>query len=394
MNAHYTNRSNATQNAATRNTILAALVTMTIAATAAAQPEMVVRFDGSEIANHTELTFDDTPVGGSRQLVVTLRNESAETLFFTEAPPVIMAGGFPESFSLIQPALEAGNTLSPNGSTAFAIRFEPTIAFNRLFSHLYIWTNDDSTPFHIIVSGRSVGPQMIVRHEGVVIPDLGLVEFPDTEIGETSEITLTIDNQGGAPLQLTSDPRADIFGGFAFDFAVTQQPDTTIDPGQTSEVRIAFTPTLERLYSTRLFIHVNENSATVNTLYDIDILAQSFAPAVEEDPNQPDAGDPDPDDPDNNGNDDPDGNNDPDNTGDQTGDEGLDNPDNANDDLNDTGNNVDDQVKQDDPTQGDLDEDLLLGSPVPTCGFGLGFASLMGMVSLGGIRKYGIRPIK
>lgn len=120
-----------------------------------AAPEMVVRVDGQEVFSHDELYFPDTPLGESRRIVVVLRNESNESLEFSETPPVIISGGFPEQFELIQPLLEEDQTLSPNGSTAFAVDFEPDIEFANLFTHVYIYTNETDEPFHMVFRGKS-----------------------------------------------------------------------------------------------------------------------------------------------------------------------------------------------------------------------------------------------
>jgi hypothetical protein len=150
--------------------VFTALITAAFSS-AAASAELVVRHDGAELANHTELFIPETEVGDTSQLVIVLRNEGIEDLVFSETPPIMLAGGFAEQFELIQPALEVGNLLSPNGSTAFAIRFSPTFELPNAFTHVYIWTSASSTPFHLIVRSASfIVPEEDLDNEPVDEP--------------------------------------------------------------------------------------------------------------------------------------------------------------------------------------------------------------------------------
>lgn len=260
------------------NNMKKALLTLAlIAIPAMAQPELVVRIDGEEIANHEEIFFEDTAIGDSLQIVVVLRNESSENLFFTEQPPIMMAGGFDDSFELVQPALEPGNMLSPNGSTAFAVNFQPNYLYPNLFTHVYIWTNADVSPFHLIFSGAATGPRMVVRQDDFVIEDVGAALFPETEVGQTSEVTLTITNEGTGTLELIGDPAAYVFGGFEFEYEVVEQPATVLQPGEFTDVTIAYTPIAVHPSSSRLFIETNEDSLELNGIYDIDLLGEGIA---------------------------------------------------------------------------------------------------------------------
>lgn len=348
------NRKSRSQAATRMKPIAAIVLALAGAAAAQAQANLVVRINGVVQANNQEFVFPDTPVGESSQIVIVIRNEGNQTLTFTEIPAVTLAGGFPDSFEVVQPALETGATLSPNGSSAFAVRIKPQFRFARLFTHVYLWTDASATPFHMIFSGRATGPDMFVHVDGLEIPDGGVLNFPDTEIGQTSSVTLTIENLGDADLALTGDPLAQIFGGFSFDFAVDQQPDTTIAPNGSTQARIDFTPTLERLYTTRLFINVNQKDNVVNELYDIDIEALATSPGGTVDQ--------------------------VDETPEEIGDTPADNGDEG-----EAGQNNQDAG---DPNSADQFEDELDGLLPPSgmCGMGAGFASLMSMVSVGGAK--------
>ncbi len=125
---------------------------------ALAQPQIEVRIDSVIIENNHEHDFPLTEIGATVPLIVVVRNIGSEDLVFTNYPPIDMGGGFSEQFVLIQPPLEAGNKLSPNGSTAFRVDFAPTFEYYRLSTRLFLWTNDPGTLFAITVAGESFDP--------------------------------------------------------------------------------------------------------------------------------------------------------------------------------------------------------------------------------------------
>ncbi len=271
----------------TQSMLSATVAVAAMAAAAMAQPNLVVRFDGAVLSNNDEVAFPNTVVGETTQIVVVLRNEGNQDLLFSENPPIFVGGGFDTYFEVVQPALEQGNKLSPNGSTAFAVRFTPGHRAQRLFTRVFIFTNAGAAPFALDLSGRSLGPKMVVKLDGAVVNDLDTVEFPETLIGESSALNFTIENQGDADLLLTNDPLVQIFGGFDFDFAVTLQPDAVIPPNGESPFTVEFTPTLERLYTTRMFIHNNAGLTPAEEIFDVDIEALATAPVEEPQAEEP-----------------------------------------------------------------------------------------------------------
>lgn len=260
------------------------------AAMATAQPNLVVRVEGEVVANNTTLNFGEVPVGNTdSQIVVVLRNEGNEDLIFTESPPVAIAGGFPDQFDIIQPALEAGNKLSPNASTAYAVRFTPTLpAEFVLFTHTYVWTNASATPFHLVFNGTPTFPQMTVSVDGVPIADGDTVDFPDTLVGNTRDLTVDITNEGSAPLELVADPTASLTDSGSSDFSLIQLPDPVVDPGATTSVVIRFGPTAEGEATTELLIPVNEASDSVNGTFNMALRGQGDPAPLLENPADPD----------------------------------------------------------------------------------------------------------
>lgn len=199
---------------------LALAATLLAGATARAAPELVVRIDGQVVTNNHQMIFPDVEVGESAQLVITVRNEGTEDLIFSEDPPVFLSGGFAESYGLIQPALESGSKLSPNGSTAFAIRFEPTIHFANLFTHAYIWTNADSTPFHLNVRGKSLAPVLAVTFDGDTVSSGASVDVAALATGAVDQLLFVVRNEGDATLVFEGDPLVEISGSDASLFEI------------------------------------------------------------------------------------------------------------------------------------------------------------------------------
>lgn len=122
------------------------LLAATLLAPSADAQDMTVRIDGEVVTSPYDFVFADTPVGESASVVVTLRNQSNQDLVFTEDPPVVLGGGFPEQFQVVQPALESGDRLSPNGSTAFRIDFVPTFRSANVFTRAFVVRNTGDAP--------------------------------------------------------------------------------------------------------------------------------------------------------------------------------------------------------------------------------------------------------
>lgn len=285
MKTATTNNANGSKRLGYRSLAMTALATLMLAAPALAQPDMVVRVDNEVIENHTEFFFEDVQVGDtSAPIVVVLRNESSETLEFTENPPIMIGGGFPESFEVIQPVLEAGNTLSPNGSTAFSIKLAPQVVFQNLFTHVYIWTNASPSPFHLIFRGRGTeppAPQMVLSVDGEELDSGSTVIFDETEVGQSSSLTFTVENIGEADLLLTDIDGNETGQPVALcdlpEFAVTQQPAAVVAAGGTTTFEVTFTPSEDVDYESCFFFGTNDADYEI-----VDVGMEGYGYQVEE----------------------------------------------------------------------------------------------------------------
>lgn len=252
---------------------LALLASLLPAATAHAAPELVVRIDGQVVNNHHEMVFPDVEVGDSAQIVVTLRNESAEDLVFSEDPPVQLSGGFAESYALIQPALEVGGKLSPNASTAFALRFEPTIRFANLFTHVYLWTNADGAPFHLSVRGKAIAPVLAVTRDGTAVSSGASIDAAPLATGALSQMVFVIRNEGDAALVFEGDPLVEVSGPDAALFEVVPpalEVGGQLSPNSSSAfaLRVVEELTENRTLNATITLETNDGSFVLNLVGD------------------------------------------------------------------------------------------------------------------------------
>jgi hypothetical protein len=225
---------------------------------ATAQPNIEVRIQSAIQTPNQEFVFGSTEVGQSTPLIVVVRNIGSASLQFPSAAPVALSGGFAEQFALIQPPLEGGNVLSPNGSTAFRVDFAPTLAKRFMGALVSIPTNDPDTPiFNLQLRGVVPVPEMVVSQTGQVIAPQSQLNMPATAIGQTSELLVTIENAGERPLELTA--ALDTFGGFGSDSFAIEQPDTdTIQPNQAATFVVRFAPNRTGSLTTNVGITSND----------------------------------------------------------------------------------------------------------------------------------------
>jgi hypothetical protein len=254
------------------------------------------------------------------------------------------------------------------------------------------------------LAGPEIKVQMLQVGLATDVAEAGSVTFPEIELGQSQAIFFSIENIGDEDLEFTSDPAVSIVdqgGGFS---VLTSPNPFAIPPGFSQTFRIRHTPTSDVLKQARMFIFTN----ATNTVGPFDATLFGKALTVEEDPGD----DIEPNEPvDNNEPNEPADDVEPNQPVDDGGD--LDPNDNENvdepNDLEDPNDQVQDPNEYaGDPNEyaGDPNEDLdandLEQDPndefiaiddfapvVPGCGFGIGFASMMCMVSLCGARRHG-----
>ncbi len=255
------------------------------AAVASADSNIEVRIDNVIQSPNALFEFQPIDVGQTVPLIVVIRNIGSTDLVFPSATPISIAGGFVEQFSLIQPPLETGNKLSPNGSTAFRVDFAPTIAESVMGAVASIPTNDPNTPiFNLDLRGIVLVPEMVITLGGQLVAPQTQLNFPPTPIGDVRELELSIVNQGNRPLELTAP--LDVFGGFGSDsFSLMQPPLTTVQPGDHAEFVVLFAPTQTGSLTANIGISSNDigNYAAGRFTFVVRGVGQAAAPGDEGD---------------------------------------------------------------------------------------------------------------
>ncbi|MBW7907120.1 MAG: choice-of-anchor D domain-containing protein [Phycisphaerae bacterium] len=383
MNARNNNLNGTLRSILARGTAMMAVALASAAALA--QPVLEVRIQDQVLTSPALFEFQAADLDQTIPQVVVLRNVGFADLVFDD-PPVTLAGGFPEQFELVQPPLESGNKLSPNGSTAFLVRFKPTLPKESLFTTVFVHSNSAVSPFAIQVRGTVLVPKMVLKRDNLTVSPNSQVNVQNTRIGQVREVAFTIENQGPRPLLLTGDELVEVSGGLGSDqFYVIQQPEPLVEAFSATTFIVAFIPT--RTGSAAAQVGISTNDVGNYAGGRLNFTVRSFGLPPDCNGN----GIADATDIANGASEDCNGNGIPDECEpDSDGDGIIDDcdTDDVAADPNDAGDNLGVDYAADDQAEVDAGaDDMVTGIlPGPACGFGLPLASLMGLVSIGGAR--------
>lgn len=157
----------------------------------------------TSIANGGGLTFTSPAIGQTVSATLTLTYIGATTAVFDTAPQVFGSGDFTVS------ALGTV-TLAPIQSSSLTFQFTPqrTALSQSVFTWLY--KEGDSKIYQVLsLSLSGTVPALVVSSVSVngnyaSVPEGGLLSFPDTLIGASSDITIAVGNRGSGPASITS----------------------------------------------------------------------------------------------------------------------------------------------------------------------------------------------
>jgi hypothetical protein len=121
----------------------------------APSPQLVVRIDGEIVPNTHSVSLGILGPGDVADVVPVLRNQGAADLLFLQEPPLATVIEPDGAVETTQPALEAGGLLSPNGSTAYRLRFAPTSP-GPIRAEATIATNDAQSPNTLVAAAIAV----------------------------------------------------------------------------------------------------------------------------------------------------------------------------------------------------------------------------------------------
>ncbi len=189
--------------------------------------------------------FGSVPALSAVTQTFTIYNKGTGVLDLTGNPPVRLDNGT-NHFRVTQyPA----TTLTWSSSTTFRVTFRP-LDGGSFSNTVRILNSDlDESPYTFAIRGTGTRPVAVVRGKGVAIADDDTTpskaddtDFGCVPLGSTVYRTYTVANTGTARLSLTNTPCVAFTGPAAAEFALAEEPWSQIDVGDSTTVRVAFTP--------------------------------------------------------------------------------------------------------------------------------------------------------
>ncbi len=224
--------------------------------------------DGAiDLPHNGTYVFPPVEVGETHAVELAILNNGPFPLAFTDGlEPVRIVGNHPEFEIVEQPV----PTVPPFGQRSVVVRFAPD-AGGEFEAFLSIPSNDPNTPYSLKLQGSALEyPDMMVTYnyvneegepEFLDIPNDEAFAFPDTQLGDESDLIFGIRNLGAGDLRLLGDPQVQIVGEHAADFVVTLPPTDDILFGGgagSAAYRIAFVPSAAGLRTAEVSIPNND----------------------------------------------------------------------------------------------------------------------------------------
>ena len=152
-------------------------------------------------------------------------------------------------FSLINPLPDS---LAPGASFPLTIRFAPAALGDRSATVAIASDDADENPFTFALRGRGIAPEITLTGNGLAITNGDTTPSADDHTdfgsvrldGDPLTRTFTLANTGEATLHLPEASPIDLLGPHAADFQILSQPDTTLEPGASTQFALACRPQL------------------------------------------------------------------------------------------------------------------------------------------------------
>jgi hypothetical protein len=241
------------------------------------EPEINVKGNGTSIADgdstpdaadHTD--FGSTAIsGGMIGRTFTIENTSNNSALTVNG--ITLSGTHTTDFSVSGITLPA--TINASSSTTFMVTFDPSAAGTRTATVNIANNDSDENLYDFAVQGTGATiPESNVKGNTVTIADgdatpsaTDHTDFGNAPFaGGTVTRIFTIENTGGAPLNLTGTPKVQISGANAADFTVTVQPASPVAATNgTTTFTIVFDPSAVGLRSATISLandDCNENA--------------------------------------------------------------------------------------------------------------------------------------
>ena len=221
----------------------------------------VPEIDIDQCADGGSVSFASN-VGSYEGKTFSIVNRGGADLILNGPPIIVITGPNADQFNVQQQPV---SPVSPSGSTSFIIRFQPTSMGNKIAAIAISNNDSNENPYDITLNGHTPQPEMEIDWAW----DGGTYDFGTICIGEWWETAFTIYNYGDANLVLSGTPIVEIQGPDQNHFNVTQQPNSTVLPGQYTTFSIRFSPNQGGLLQAS--ISIANNDADENP-YDITLL--------------------------------------------------------------------------------------------------------------------------
>jgi hypothetical protein len=236
-------------------------------------PQINVQGNSTSIVNgeSTPSATDGTNLGsiavggGSLTQTFTINNLGTQTLSLTGSPLVQLSDNTDFSVSTLPSASVAA---APGmNSTTFQVKFTPVLG-GVLTSTVTIAENDsDENPFHFVIQGTGIGPQIGVSGNGISIAQGDTTplltdgtDFGNTTVGEGGVIrTFTIANTGTVALNLASMTPIEL-SDTTHQFSVVTEPNQLIAAGAATIFQVQFNPTTNGTVSTTVTIPSDDSN--------------------------------------------------------------------------------------------------------------------------------------
>lgn len=225
--------------------------------------------DGDASPSSSDYTnFGESDIyGGVVINTFVIHNSGSGDLSLTGSPMVQVSGSHPSDFTVNQQP--ASSTVTAQGGTqTFQITFDPTTTGLRQATISVSNTDANESPYTFAIQGSgTINPEIDIHGNGVSITDGDFLptvtdstDFGTSIIGSGSHVVrYTIHNTGPATLNLTGTwPLVDISGSHSGDFSVYTAPSSSIAPGGSSYMEIAFDPITSGTRSAVLTINNND----------------------------------------------------------------------------------------------------------------------------------------
>ena len=209
-------------------------------------PEINVQVNSADRLSGTTHDFGSVVSGSSGAAVTfTIQNLGTQALNLTGTPVVVLSGTNQAEFTVNQTGVLTA--IDPGATTTFTVTFSPTSIATGKTAAIALTSNDSDEGTYTITfagAGTATPAAEINIHQGGTNRLTGSThDFGSVQSGSSSgAITFTIENLGGATLNLTSGPAVIKSGANSADFTVVQPGSTAIAGSGTTTFTISFNP--------------------------------------------------------------------------------------------------------------------------------------------------------